>query len=459
VKLSVCNLEDVAKVSLGFKSLQNQFFYVSRAEIKRYSIEKRFLQPIFQLGDLDADKYKQFVKPVQWVFYCKDKEADLRNTGALGYIRAMEKVPASEKKQGGKPQTIRQALQAQTSAGGIWYAPKAQMHRVNIWLRKAFNTIYSPFIFDPGEAVDQRCNYVLPLDNIDWKELAALLTSSLFALSAESLGAASMGAGVLELATTKIQELRIVDPRGLKDSSARSDLAALSDAVWTKTKPVNWEQADRPPHEVQELDKWLLQGMGTGVTLDRLYSDLVRTMNVRLTVARDKDKQVKKHHQIDIATVAGGIAESVRPLLESRSFPDSFVEPGSALEPLDFAKAGRLELESQPMMEQATLVVKSGPETLFEAQLQRNVAQVIIKALLLGRRKFSYPINESAATAALREFSRWFPKVLKKIADGCGMSAVGTSYEERVYLAVLEILRLDPNILGSEFFGNVTIQR
>jgi len=37
------------------------------------------------------------------------------------------------------------------------------------------------------------------------------------------------------------------------------------------------------------------------------------------------------------------------------------------------------------------------------------------------------------------------------------MSAVGTSYEERVYSAVLDVLRLDPNILEPEFFGNVTL--
>jgi hypothetical protein len=266
-----------------------------------------------------------------------------------------------------------------------------------------------------------------------------------------------MGAGVLELATTKIHELRIVDLRDLEDPVAKKDLGALSDAVWTKTKPVNWEERDRPPQEVQDLDKWLLAGMGARISLDRLYSDLVRTMKVRLAVAKDKDAQIKKHQQIDIATVARSVAESVRPLLESRSFPDSFVEAGSTLQPLDFVQAGRLEIESHPMMGQATLIVRDGSETLFEDQLQRSVAQVIIKALLLGRRNFSFPVDESAATTTLKEFSKWFPKVLEKITAGCGMSAVGTSYEERVYHAVLEMLHLDPNILEPEFFGNVTI--
>ncbi len=458
MKLGVCNLEDIAQVSLGFKSLQNQFFYVSSDVIKQYHIEKRYLEPVFQLGDLDSDKYKQTAKPVQWVFYCKDKEGDLHSTGALRYIRAMEKRPAKEKKQTGKHQTIKQALQAQTSAGGTWYMPKARLHQMNIWLRKAFNCIYSPFIFDTPAAVDQRCNYLVPAKGVDWKDLAALLSSSLFALSAESYGAASMGAGALELATIQIQELRTVDLRDLKDPAAKNDLIALAETVWTKTKPVDWSATKRPPQEVQDLDEWLLSRMGTRVTLDRLYSDLVRTLKIRLTVAEDKDVQTKKGQQVDIATVARSVAETVRPLLESRSFPDSFMDSGSTTESLDFSRAGKLEVECHPMMGQSTLVVRNGTgDVLFEGQYPRSVAQVIIKSLLLGRRNFSYPADSSSAEATLKEFSKWFPKVLDKIETGCGMSAVGTSYEERVNDAVLEVLHLDANIFQSEFFGHLTI--
>ena len=62
MKLGVCRLEQIGKVSLGFKSLQNQFFYVTKATIEKYGIEKNYLKPIFQLGDLEPDKYKQTKK-------------------------------------------------------------------------------------------------------------------------------------------------------------------------------------------------------------------------------------------------------------------------------------------------------------------------------------------------------------------------------------------------------------
>lgn len=458
MKLGICTLGCIAKVSLGFKSLQNQFYYLSKEQIRHYNLKRKHLRPIFRLADLDTGKYNQSGPAKQWLFYCKEKEQDLRGTGALAYIRTMEKVPATEKKQTGRRQTIKQVLEAQ-NPGGFWYAPKAQPHEAHIWLRKAFNTVYSPFIFEHAAVVDQRCNYVIPTDGVDWKELAAFLTSSLFALSAESFGAASMGAGALELATEQIRDLKAVDLRSLKeDAYAKRELVELAESVWTSTKPINWEERGRPPQEVQALDKWLLARMGTAVTLDRLYSDLLRTMKSRLVVARDKDAQTQKHQQMDISSLGHSIAESVRPLLESCSFPDSFVEPGTSVQALDFSGPGTLEIESHPMMGQVALAVRDGAAVLFESQMQRSVAQVIIRALLLGRRKFSVPMDEVAATATLKAFHKWFPNVLDRISTACATSAVGTSYEDRVYQAALDALHLDPNLLEPEFFGTATIR-
>jgi len=460
MKLGVCTLDQIAKVSLGFKSLQNQFFYVTKETIEKYGIETTFLKPIFQLGDLDDDKYKQTKKAVLRVFYCKEKEQDLHGTGALKYIRAMEKIPATEKKQGGKKQTIKSALQAQTSSGGTWYTPKAQLHKMNVWLRKGIGSVHSPFIFETAAAMDQRCNYVLPLEGIDWRVVAALLTSSLFALSAESYGSASMGAGVLELATTMTHGLRVVDVRTLKDAEAIKELVGLAEKVWTNTKAIDWKVTEQPPTQVQELDRWFLSHLETKVTLNRVYTDLVATLKARLAVAADKEVQTKQGEQVNINTVANGVAETVRPLLESKSFPESFVDQGANMQPLDFSHAGKLEIECHPMMGQAMLVVKDGgTEILTENQYPRSIAQVIIKALLMGRRKFYYPTEVGDAETALKSFAGWFPKVLNKIAVGCGMSAVGTSYEDAVYKAVLEALHLDPNISSPEFYGELSVHK
>ena len=186
-------LSDLAKVSLGYKSLQNDFFYVNEATVATYKIERRFLRQITLFRDLQGFSYLQKPPATTWLFLCREEEPDLRGTGALRYIHAMSERPAAEKKQSGRPKTIREVLEAQS--GGLWYAPKATPHAANIWLRKAFNTVYAPFVFKGARVLDQRCNYIRPIRPVTWEILAAVLTSTIFAYGLEVNGSASMGAG------------------------------------------------------------------------------------------------------------------------------------------------------------------------------------------------------------------------------------------------------------------------
>jgi hypothetical protein len=160
MKERTCALQDIATVGLGFKSLQNQFFYLSSARIKQFGIEPQFLKPIVKMKDLNLGKYVQNAKASQWLFFCAKGEKDLKGTGALKYIRAMEDVPATERKQTGKHQSISDALRDQ--GGGLWYSPKAIPHTAHCWMRKAFNTNFSPFTFLKPIAIDQRCNFIKP---------------------------------------------------------------------------------------------------------------------------------------------------------------------------------------------------------------------------------------------------------------------------------------------------------
>jgi len=227
-------LGHIANVNLGFKSLQNSFYYVNKATIESYGIEGRFLTPVVMLKDLRGSVYEQAPGAGLWLFNCKDKEADLRGTGALRYIEAMAIRSASDKKQAGKAQTIRTVLEAQS--GGLWYAPKARPNRHHIWVRKAYNAVFAPFLFGKATLVDQRCNSVSPLGGVEWKELAAVLTTSLFAYSLEINGAASMGAGALEAPTTKLRSYPVLDASQL-NPKMRKELVALAETVWGAEAP------------------------------------------------------------------------------------------------------------------------------------------------------------------------------------------------------------------------------
>ena len=138
-------LGDIARASLGYKSLQNEFFYLNQATIETYKIEAAYLEPILLFRDLKASAFWQPGKGKTQLFMCREQEGDLRGTGALRYIRTMGAHSANQKKQSGKVLTIREVLEAQ--GGGLWYAPKATPHPARIWLRKAINGTYAPFVF------------------------------------------------------------------------------------------------------------------------------------------------------------------------------------------------------------------------------------------------------------------------------------------------------------------------
>lgn len=52
-------LEEIADVGSGYKSLQNDFYYLTRETAKTFQIERRFLSPIYMLGDLAAESFAQ----------------------------------------------------------------------------------------------------------------------------------------------------------------------------------------------------------------------------------------------------------------------------------------------------------------------------------------------------------------------------------------------------------------
>lgn len=213
IYVNFTTLDCIGDVSLGYKSLQNDFFYVDRETVETYGIEARFLKPLFRLRDMEPDAFVQTAKPRMWLFHCLKDENDLRGTGAYRYIHTMGSRGAARRKQAGAPQTIREALKAQ--GGSRWYARKAVPKRHRFWIRKAFDGRYAPFVFNKRVLVDQRCNAIEPVAEVPAETLGALLTSTLFAYGVEINGSASLGGGALEAPTRQLRGYPIFDGRVL----------------------------------------------------------------------------------------------------------------------------------------------------------------------------------------------------------------------------------------------------
>lgn len=447
-----CPLSELARVGLGYKSLQNQFFYVDKKTLATFKIEKQFIVPILRMKDLNGSAFLQKAKGRRSLFFCDLDEADLRGTGALRYIRAMADSPAAPKKQSRRPETMKEVLSAQS--GKFWYGPKAQAHKAHIWVRKAFDSVYAPFLFEKEMIVDQRCNFVRSRSGINWQLISAILSSSLFALAAECQGAASMGAGALEIPTKILRQIRVPDVRRLSKKDKR-ELIKLGWTVWHNDSPVDWRTSERPGKHLRKLDEWLLARLNGSVEPDRLYRDIVETSRARFRLAQDKQSKEKKAVQHDIEGLAESIAASVRPLLEGRQFPEAFCPPHCSLAHHDFAGQPALTVRMDPFMNKAFVVVRNAQtdSVLLEETLPRDVAHVIVRSLLMGRRQFDVPTEPDAAEATLRAYFAWIPSILNSLEEGCRNSALGTRFEEQVREAAMKRLHLNPNIDKKEVFG------
>ncbi len=160
-------------------------------------------------------------------------------------------------------------------------------------------------------------------------------------------------------------------------------------------------------------------------------------------------------HEI-IGTVSKGIADSIRPMVEARQFPEAFVD--DLQEVTTFQLPEFVEIELHPIMHEAFLLLRDAQgRTIVEKEFPRAVAQVIVKSLMLGRRGFTAPLNEAKALAALSELDVWLTGIVERIDEGCRLASVGMKYEEDVRAAVLASLQINPRIFDHEFSGAATL--
>ena len=441
-------LSTIAKVSLGFKSLQNNFFYLNKATIDTFNIESVYLTPILMMRDLDGKAYRQKVEPSLWLFNCRASKADLRGTGALRYIEAMADRPAAEKKQTdtSKGLTIRAALEAQ--GGGTWYAPKARPNEHHVWLRKAFDGVFSPFVFETAALVDQRCNSLAPEAGYEWEEVAAVLTSSLFAYSLEINGSASLGAGALEAPTTKLRGYPVLDLSKLK-AAERKQLVTLAKTVWKKEQPIDWSKSPdvAPGKCLQDLDEWIIGIAGKSISLNRLYTDIAEVCHSRITVATDKIKKTKKKHSDSIGNVADAIVKSITPRLQLKNFPDDFVPLKSLDVPFSFDRRILRKIEVHQLLGSYDVkIIGNNGITIHEATYPRATAEAIIRSLLLGRSAFSVSSNDKLMDQAVNEFIKWIHQIERSVTKAIAESALGTGYEDSLKREIFARLNIHPQV-------------
>ncbi len=449
-------LSELADVGLGYKSLQNDFFYVTADTVSTYGIESQFLMPIVLMSDFDDSRFIQRTTGSQQIFVCSESERDLRSTGAMRYIRAMQDRPAGRKKQSGKPATMKEALAAQS--GSLWYAPKATPHASKLWYRKAIDRNFAPFVFDRPTVVDQRCNFITSKDTRLDDPVAAAVSSTVFSLAVESEGVAALGAGALEMRTGFLRSLPILDVRKLS-ASTLDQIVNAARAAWLQP-PFDWTLSAGPTigDPIRELDTLVLRSLRTAVALDQIYRELGETCRARIAVGKARAVAAKDSEAENIGELATAIADSVRPLLDGKQFPESFLCSPSRTINIDLG-TDYAHVVVETVLTQSSVTVHDGNGAVIQTyKVPSAVAECVVRAVLLGRRRFRAPASVTEARTAVAAFLVWFGEVNQRLEDAVRDSSVGTRFHHELIDASCRKLGIDRRAGAAEPPGDVELR-
>jgi hypothetical protein len=149
-------------------------------------------------------------------------------------------------------------------------------------------------------------------------------------------------------------------------------------------------------------------------------------------------------------------------LLESRRFPEDFGALGIGHDTVSITAPREIirKIELHPFMHTAELTLRGeGKEPLFQASLDMNVAEAIVRALLAGRSSFVITNDAKVAGAAVGEYLKWFANIERKLDEGITNSALGTGYEEQLTAEVFKLLGINPLLTAKTLPQSIVLAR
>ena len=430
-------LSDYCDVLLGYKSFLNDFFYLDAARIERFGVESEFLIPLYMLADLDHGHYRQTRAPKTWLFWCKREPHDLRGTGAGRYVDWGSQQMTVPRKQTAESVPWPQA--PALSHSRHWYFPPAPTHPTRLAVRKGVNACYAPFVFDEPRVLDQRLYLMCPKGDLSFEVLAAYLASSLFALSLETNADLGLGEGVLTLGANNLRALPSVDLDVVEASPGRGEVTEAADALMECEPPEVRQLAEHP--ELRQLDQALVRALGFDpARAEELETAVIRLAEARLSRARQRSALTSQAARVDIQSVSDSVAQSLETWLKARQYPEDFM-PGESTQRMNFP-AGQLEIALAPMLDTCRVVVHGENGTILDDTLNLHVAEVLLRALQMGRRVFSLPGTADAAIQALHGFSSLLEEFEDQFAQVVAATGLGDRHRDAVLSKALATLHM-----------------
>jgi hypothetical protein len=224
--------------------------------------------------------------------------------------------------------------------------------------------------------------------------------------------------------------------------------------VWEKAAPIDFSRTIPSHKQNLALDEYVLELIEKPITRKELYFDLHSTVRMRIEKARTRKLSTKVQEVANVKEVAVSIASSIRPSIEAHRFPEDFCPSNRRQQAIEIPSNRELTLIADRFMSNGNIKVEDADgNVVFEISQTAQMIELITRAILLGRRRFSVPVDEESVSVAVNALFPWLDSVNNEIAQGVNTSALGTRFEDQLRDAVLNDLRIANTAFAPEVWG------
>jgi len=325
-KGSLIPLKMIAKVGRGLRTGSNNFFYLDEDKARKLGIIE-YVRPLVKSPKDSNYVLLSKAKLEHRVFTVNIPLENLRGTKAYDYIRLGERKGVPKKR--GKREK--------------WWSLDEECLDPDILVPVQLWETHKIFYKDINERIffDQQLSGIKVNSPTLAKVVSAFLISTLGSLLLETTGRAQLGEGSLQLASTDLKSLPILDPSTLDESKREKIIRAFDELCKRETLTIFEEIGARTPEEVslekvrpdrRKLDK-IIMGEILGLSEEeqlevyRAVIDLVKSRMERARSVKSKKKESRKE-ELE-ATVNLYVQEFSRMHNELvnrfKSFPDAYL--------------------------------------------------------------------------------------------------------------------------------------
>jgi type I restriction enzyme M protein len=442
----LCPLRTIASVAMGSKAGINEFYHILPDRAKELGIEPEFLKPLLkspgESGFIPIDKKQLALR----LFVCRLTKAELKKqgkTGALKYIEWGEKQVFQSGAQRGL--TWPNGAEVKVRAPG-WYAiPEHRSKSAKVFFAQAFNDRHFHRFSKLAVIADARLYSLTPVGDLSDELIAALLNSSICALSSEVFGRVTMGDGVLELKVEEANDYLLVP-------DLRKATAAQKKAITTAFETLCKREIGSVFDEVKQNDRQALDtailsaiGLDPKKYLKPIYEALCELVRERIGLGAQRGKTRKTKTRKSKAEKEN-FEEVLTEHLPNgpKRFPDDLFTAETAKGEMQEIPLPNAPLHLDIVLTHATLY--AGKEQFREAKFPAE-GKFILYCQQAGQTVARLPVQPKEITRTVANYEGYLRELRKTLYDAYYRRTLDVVVAERLTQAAFDRFKL-PKILS-----------